>query len=435
MLSTFRMLVLLTGLSPLFLVSDSLMMRAFVGVYVALMVVMVAWSIRPGEAAFLSSLIWPAALLALVPAAWLLIQALPMPVSGLRHPIWISAQAALGRTILGSISASPGDTIVALARYLSVIAVFFVASAVTIDRQRAETVLFMLAGLTTILAALLIIHDLGGFLFLGEISAGGPRTAVTAAAALGTIFTSAVATYAIERYEMRKNRGDFGLRLFIIIVSGTIGAFAVCWIAIAFFSSNAISFAAGCGVGTYVLIIGLRRVGVRPKMGFLVMAFAVAVPISLIGRDPSDHSLDLALRFTNTSSKPVLDLTQRMIGNTSGFGSGAGTFSALLPLYQEASRPIAIMTAPTTAANLLIELGRPALWLIVIATLAAIAWLIMGTFQRGRDSFFTAAGASCAVILLIEAFLDASLTGTTIILIAASALGLALSQSTSRKSA
>ena len=67
-----------------------------------------------------------------------------------------------------------------------------------------------------------------------------------------------------------------------------------------------------------------------------------------------------------------------------------------------------------------------------LEALAAIAWLLTGAFQRGRDSFFTAAGTSCGVVLLIEAFVDASLLKTTIVVIAASILGLALSQSVSR---
>jgi len=432
MQSAFRLLILLVGLSPFFLFSDSLLFRGALGGYAALMVFVVAWSIRPGEAAFLATLLKPAVLLALVPTVWLLLQALPIPFDSLRHPIWISAEAALGRPIGGSISVNPGDTLIALARYLSVLAILFVASAVTIDRQRAETFLFLLAGVTTLLAALLIIHDLGGFVFLGEISAGGARTAVAGAAALGTVLTCATATYAIERYETRRNRGDFGPRLFITALTAALGAFAVCWIAVVFFTSNGVIFATACGVGTFILIAGFRRLGVPPRIGMLLMLVAIAVPASMIARDLLAHTPDLTLRFDTTSSKPALELTQRIVNDTGWLGSGAGTFSALLPIYQETGQTIVAATAPTTAAGLLVELGRPALWIAVIATVAAVAWLLSGAFQRGRDSFFTAAGASCAVLLSIQAFVDASLLKSTIVVLAASLLGLALSQSASR---
>lgn len=434
MLSAFRLLVLLIGLSPLFLATDSLLIHGIIGAYVALMVFIVAWSIRPGEAAFLSGLIRPAVLFAIVPAAWIVIQALPLPISGLQHPIWISAQAALGKPVLGSISISPGATLLGLARYFSVCGLFFVAAAVSIDRLRAEAVLFWLAGVTTLMALLLIVHDLGGFLFLGEISSIGPRASITAAASLGTVLTGATVIYAIERYETRRSRADFGHRLFIVIVATAIGAFAVCWIAIVFFTSSSAVFAALSGVGAFALIVGFRRLGLGSRMGLLLAAVAIAVPGSLIARDLLAKTSDLTLRFDTAASKPLIELTQRIITDTNWLGSGAGTFAALLPIYQDTIDAISAPVAPTVAAGLLIELGRPALWIIVIAALAAITWLLSGALQRGRDSFFAAAGASCGVVLLIEAFFDASLSGSVIIVIATTVLGLALSQSVSRTS-
>jgi hypothetical protein len=432
--TAFRLFILLIGLSPLFLLIDTLLVHGIIGVDVALMVFVVASSIRPGEAAFLSTLIRPAAFLAIVPAVWILIQALPMPVGSLQHPIWVSAQTALGSPVLGSISVSPGDTLVALTRYLAAFGLFFVASAVTIDRQRAETTLFWLAGITTLLAALLVIHDLGGFFILGEISSSGPRATMTAAATLGSVLTGTIVVYAFERYETRRNRIDFGPRLFVAIIAAAIGAFGVCWIAIVFFTSSAAIFAAACGVGALVLIVGFRRLGPGSRMGLLLAACAVAVPISLIAPALLAPSPDLTLRFDMSSSTPLIDLAQRIISDSNWRGSGSGTFAALLPIYQDTSDPIAASVAPTTAAALSIELGRPFLWIVVVAAMAAIVWLLIGALQRGRDSFFAAAGTSCGVVLLIEAFFDASLSGSAIIVVATAVLGLALSQSVSRTS-
>jgi hypothetical protein len=435
MTSAFRLLILLVGLSSLFLATDSLLIRGAIGAYVALMVCIVAFSIRPGEAAFLSGLIRPVAFCALVLAAWMLVQALPLPFGGVQHPIWQSAQAALGNPLLGSISISPGATLVALARYLSAFGLFFVACAVSIDRERAETLLFWLAGVTTLLSALLIVHDLGGFLFLGEIdNSGGSQAAIAAAASLGTVLTASTAIYAIERYETRRNRADFGRYTFVAIIVSAVGAFAVCWIAIVFFTSNAVIFAALCGVGTFLMIVGFRRLGLAPRVGLLVAAVAISVPMSLIARDLLKNSPDLTLRFNVSTPKGLIELTQRIITDTNWPGSGAGTFAALLPIYQDTADAITASVAPTTAAGLLIELGRPALWIIVAAALAAIAWLVKGALERGRDSFFAAAGASCGIVLLIEAFFDASLSGSTVIVIATTVLGLALSQRASRSS-
>jgi hypothetical protein len=167
-------------------------------------------------------------------------------------------------------------------------------------------------------------------------------------------------------------------------------------------------------------------------MGFVLAGVAVAVPLSIIAQDLFIKAPDLSIRFVTDAPKSLVELTQRIITDTNWAGSGAGAFAALLPIYQDAINPIGASVAPTTAAGFLIEVGRPAMWVAVIAALAAIAWLTHGALQRGRDSFFTAAGASCAVVLTLEAFFDASLSGSATLVIAMAALGLALAQSVSR---
>lgn len=430
MLIAYRLFILVLGLSPLFLVDDRLLIHGLLAGYTALLIAIIAWTIRPGEAGFVVSLMRPAAAFAAVPAIWILVQAAPLPVLSLQHPIWTSAQAAL--PVLGSISISPGATLVALARYFSAFGLFFIATAVTVDRQRAELVLFMLAGISALLAVLLIVHDLGGFVFLGEISSVGRRAGITAAATLGTVLTAATAICAVERYETRRSRGDFGFVPFVTIIASSLGAFAVCWIAVALFTSTAAIFAAATGIGTFVLIVGFRRLGFGPRLGYVLAVIAVAVPLSLIAHDFLGSERDIALRFDRTEAPPSIATAQRIISDTGWLGSGGGTFTALLPIYQDTPNAPALSSAPTTAAAIAIELGRPALWIVVIAALAAIAWLIRGALKRGRDSFFPAAGASAGVVLLSEAFCDASLLASTTMIMAAALFGLALSQSVSR---
>lgn len=432
MSAAYRLFIALICLSPLFLAFDSLLVRGILTGYVAFLVLIIALSIRPGEAAFLSGVIRPALLIAALPAAWILIQALPLPIHDIQHPIWTSARAALGKPLLGSISISPGAALISLVRYFSACGMFFVAAAVSIDRARAETILVWLAALATALAALLVVHDLGGFLFLGEISSIGRRAAISAAATLGTVLTASMAIYAVERYETRRNRADFSLHLFIATLASAIAGFVICWIAIIFFTSSAALFAGLTGTGAFVLVIGFRRLGLGPRMCFVLAAVAISVPISLVAHDFFVKSPDLTLRFDREEPRSIIDLTQRIITDTPWAGSGAGTFSALLPIYRDTPNVIIAPVAPTTAAAISIELGRPALWLMVVGVLAAIIWLIHGALQRGRNSFYPAAGASSAIILLIEAFFDASLLASTTIVLATSVLGLALAQSVSR---
>ena len=88
--------------------------------------------------------------------------------------------------------------------------------------------------------------------------------------------------------------------------------------------------------------------------------------------------------------------------------------------------------APTTAAEIGIELGWPALLAILIMTLVLLVLLVRGALQRGRDLFYPAAGAGCIIVLTLEAFCDASLFSTAVLVYTMAALGLGLAQRASR---
>ena len=360
-------------------------------------------------------------IVAVIPAAWILIQALPLPIQSLEHPIWLSAQTALGKSLWGSISISPGAALVSLARYLTACGLFFVAAAVSIDRQRAETMLFWLAGIATALAALRTIHDLGGFLFLGEISSIGRAPHLPQAPSWARFSpppwrclrsnamkraVAAAISVSLLRYYARV--GDQRLHHLLArdpsihVESGDV--YRTDWCR---------NLRAHCRIPPPRPRTqhGIRACGRRDHRAGLARR-----PRPLLANAP-----DLTLRFDTEEARPIITLTQRIIADTTWFGSGAGTFSALLPIYSDTPNAMSIPVAPTTAAEILVDLGRPALWLITIGGLAAVIWLIHGALARGRDSFYPAAGASCAIVLLLEAYFDASLlTSTTIVLATAS---------------
>ena len=64
-------------------------------------IAIVSRRMRPRETKFFSIAL-PVAALVVVPVLWMLIQVLP--VRALAHPIWTSAEAALGHPITGAIS-------------------------------------------------------------------------------------------------------------------------------------------------------------------------------------------------------------------------------------------------------------------------------------------------------------------------------------------
>src|SRR5258708_34170443 len=101
----------------------------------------IGWTLRQGEAGFLLTVIRPIAGLAIIPAVWMLFQTIPLN-TGLAHPIWLSAEQALGYRISGSISVNPGATLLALSQYLSMLAVLLLGAALAFHPAPGDRVFF-----------------------------------------------------------------------------------------------------------------------------------------------------------------------------------------------------------------------------------------------------------------------------------------------------
>jgi hypothetical protein len=76
---------------------------------------------------------------AMLPAAWMLLQIVPVPSASIAHPIWRSAAAALAGGVPGHISIDLGFTLRALFGYLSLAGLAFATAVVARNRDRAET--------------------------------------------------------------------------------------------------------------------------------------------------------------------------------------------------------------------------------------------------------------------------------------------------------
>src|SRR5207244_8158845 len=121
------------------------------------------------------------------------------------------------------------------------------------------------------------------------------------------------------------------------------------------------------------------------------------------------HTSNLTIAFAGEPSQR--SATERMLADVPWAGTGAGTFASLLPVYQDADDVTKLPVAPTTAARIAIDLGRPMLWIITVGVLSAIIILLRGALQRGRDSFYPATAASSLVLLLLLSFCDNGVLG------------------------
>ena len=96
---------------------------------------------------------------------------------------------------------------------------------------------------------------------------------------------------------------------------------------------------------------------------------------------------------------------------------------------------VADVVAPTAASNTAITLGRPMFWMIVVTVMFGIFVLLRGALNRGRNSFYPAAGASSLLLLLFFSFCDNGILGMPVGICAAAIIGLAFAQCTSRTTA
>jgi hypothetical protein len=142
--------------------------------------------------------------------------------------------------------------------------------------------------------------------------------------------------------------------------------------------------------------------------------------------------MDLTVAFAAQAPKPLIAVTQRVLAETSWVGTGAGTFAAILPIYRDIDELGIAPLSPTAAAAIAVEMGRPFLWAALMAAIALAVTLMRGALRRGRDSFYSTAGASCTVATMLLAFGNVGVFSTPVLVIAAAAVGIAIAQSKSR---
>ena len=425
MLKTRFIFVALICASPAILLWDGLIMQAIVAGLVAIVLGIIGQMLRPGETGFFIPLVRPLAVVAAVPALWMLIQALPLRIFA--NPIWMSAEQALAHPISSTISIDPGASIVALGQYLSMGAVALVSAAIAVDRQRAEWILFALVAASTAIALMVLVHDLFD---PGLLVHALMRTQAIDCVGLGVILATAAYVRTIEREESHLNSQRAKPVLLRSSFAFSIAALAIC-VAALIFDGYWTLFAVGCGLAAFASVLVIRRFARGPwDAVFMATVPIIAVAFLLAYRPPLEgKTAPLALMAAPSAS---LTLSERVLEDAPLVGTGAGTFAAIAPIYREIDDPPPGPVAATTAMAFAIELGKPMFSLIAMATVVAIFVLLRATLRRGRDSFYPALAGSSLITIVLLAFTNAGLLGTATSLMAAAVLGLGFAQSRSR---
>lgn len=422
----------LVSLCPAILIVDGPILPCLIPLLTGLGLILVAVKLPPGDTQRWAKLIRPFVIGAAVPAAWMALQMLPLPswraepwarLSDLAHPVWASVAAGFPQGVAGSISVDIGATAVALVRYLSIVGVILLASAITISRDRAESALVSLTAATVLIAFVVIYADISGSNLVAA------REEALDCASLGLVLSAACASLVFERHETRGSKVFLRDTEFLYAALACVTAFVICAIAVGAARSGSLIFAATCGFGVYCAVVIVRRLDLG-RWGAGAIAVTASV-IALAFVTGAGSNADPRLAFVKKDAAAV-EMTQRMLADAPFLGDGAGAFGALLPIYQSTVPSAGEFEAVTAAAKLSIEMGRPVLWAAVLAAAIATLSLLRAAARRGRDSFYSAAGAACLVMLVILIFVNGGIFGSAIAVLAGVILGLAVAQSQGR---
>jgi hypothetical protein len=430
MFAAFAILGAIIALTPIIAVVHGPIGIQSIEIFIAAVLALTAISLPIGEGRHLSKVIVPVIVCLAVPAIWMVIQTIPLPVPALVHPIWASTAAALGKELTGSISIDPGQTLISLADYGTTIGVLIGAAAITIDRTRAHSFLLLLTG-TAALAGLSFVLVLLALPSLVEV-AKAPLVQRTLAAqcALSVPISAAATWHVFEVYERRRSRAEVSFAGFAVTGLACLTPLGICLCALVYSGQVPLLLIAVFGLGIVVAIIVVRRLGVGILGGGALLGTGLIIMVAVLAARPATYG-DITFRYA-TSSGPQIELAERLLSDTPWTGSGAGTYEALAPMYDDGTRNPEQIQAPTAAAKAAVELGKPMLWLVVVMGIACIGLLVRGSLRRGRDSLYSAAGAGSTAVLILESFNDLARPAGPVVLLAAAAFGLGLAQSVSR---
>lgn len=416
---SFGLLIVLIAAAPVLAIT-----RGWLGPQLLTLAVAVMLPLLPGapKADIRSSLaiFKPLAVAALLPAVWMLLQIVPVPLGSIEHPVWRSAAAALTEALSGHVTVDLGYTVRGLFGYLTLISLAFLTSVLTRNRERAETILFALCTITTFIAVELI-------LVRGN-SASDFADSLVALTAFGTILNVVFVVRTRERYETRAERRPHTARTYIgTMLLGVIGAL-ICLIALIYSTTYDVLIAMAFGLTAVGLVVLVRRLNLGRWTVATVCASVFVACCGVIAlRFAANPSVSPLFRFTRIGAAEAEAATLRMISDANWAGAGVGSYAALADIYREAADAPGD-AALNTITSMVLEWGRAGLLIATIALIQLLIVLFRGALSRGRDSFYAAGAAACLVTAICEAYCDTSFTDVTVQMLAAIIIGLGLSQ-------
>ena len=363
----------------------------------------------------------PLAPVAMLPAAWMLLQIAPVPLGSIEHPIWRSAAEALSQSMLGHISIDPGFTLRALFRYLTLAALAFSTAVVARNRDRAETLLFALCTVTTFVGLEVML--------LPHLARTEPLDDLVAPVVLGMILDAALFVRAAERYETRVQAQTGSQRAHAVMLIAGLAGVLICTAALIQSATYGVRIAALFGLAVFLLVILIRRLGLGRWTAVTVSAAVfVACCSVIVFQFPSNASANSLFRFTRLELTDASAATLRMLSDTGWAGVGVGNYGVFGAIYRDPAGGVADQASVNLVAAMLVEWGYAGALIVALPLFQQVIVLLRGAMSRGRDAFFAASAAACLVTIFCEAFCDGSATAIAVQMLAAIIVGMGMSQ-------
>jgi hypothetical protein len=425
MIAAFIILASLITLLPTLMMIDGILASGVVLAIVAIAMVTVLLTLPISDLDRFSRLLGPTAFIVLfVPCLWMLLQVLPTRSPA--NPIWVSASTALDKPFVGAISLDIGATLLSFGHYCAILAAAFGTATVTLNKQRAGSVLSLLTGIAALIAAELIAYELG-YLRLPGYEHLGWRADAMNIAVIGFILSCATTIRAYEHLDRKGQRKSWMMA--IVAAAASLTPLFICLSAILISADSVLFLATLLGTGIVIALLAIRRWRFGPLGQTGIAALAAITVFGFFAVVPAMKDVDPTLAL---STQGRIFSIERMLSETKWAGSGAGSFEALLPIYRDTDEADSL-GIPTAAAAIAIEMGQPFLWTCVIVVLIGASTLFKRALQRRRDHVYSSAGAGCIIALLISLFANNGILGLGASLMISVVCGLAFAQSKSAR--
>jgi hypothetical protein len=421
MIATFIILISLLAVLPALMMVNGILANGLASAIVATALLTMAVALNSDDLDRFFRILRPTAFIILfIPCIWMLFQIVPFPGRYLANPVWVSASTALGKPLVDAISLDIGGTLLSLAHYCTSLAAAFVTAAVSLNKQRAGSVLSLLAAIATLITVEKMAFDLGYLRWLGFASPDAMVVAV-----MGFILCCGTMIRAYERLSSRNPRHRDSRKVAKVEAVASIAALLICLSAILIDADTVLLLAAMLGVGVLLAVWAIRkwRLGLWGHTGMAALAAVAVVGFFTIA--PAKKDADVTLAFSTQARTSSIE---RMLSDTKWGGSGAGSFEAFLPIYRDTNE-LDSLEIPTAAATIAIEMGKPFLCACVIIFLTAASTLFRRALLRGRDYVYSSVGAGCIIALLVSIFSNNGSLGFVASVMISVLCGLAFAQS------